>query len=225
MKKLLKGKILQMLPVPNGVVAALLTDITEDDRMVVEYRMISAETNEVSRVSKNVFLLVKFGPGHRAAEMQVNNHLTCRACVLDNGKTFIVEEDASAKLLSEDGVAEWVGSVKYKDEVPCFLTFDGKNIWVSFTEHNTLIRMDVAAMREELRIGGRDGDKNFDGPAGIFADGEDLYVTNEKSKKIWKINTKTFSAEEYAKLDFAVHGIAHFDYKDIIWLDNGIYEL
>lgn len=225
MKKLLEGKILQMLSVPKGVVAAILTDVTEDNKMVVEYRMISAETNEVSRVSKNVFLLVKFGPGHRAAEMQVNNHLTCRACVLDNGKTFIVEDDGSAKLFSEEGVTEWVGGFKYKGEIPCSVIYDGKNIWASFTEHNTLIRMDTAAMREELRIGGKDGDKNFNGPAGIFSEGELLYVANEKSKQVWRINIKNFSADEYLKLDDTIHGFAHLQNKDIVWLDDGIYEL
>lgn len=225
MKKLLDGKILQMLPVPNGVVAAVLTDITEDDKLVVEYRMISAETGEIHRVSKNVFLLVKFGPGHRAAEMQVNNHLTCCACVLDNGKTFIVEDDGSAKLLSEDSVAEWEGTVKYKDEVPSFITFDGKHIWVSFTEHNTLIRMDTSTIREELRIGGREGDRNFSGPVGIYPEGEHIYVANKKSKKIWKINIKTFSAEEYLELDCDVYGYARSEGKEIVWLDDGIYEI
>lgn len=214
-----------MLPVPNGVVAAVLREVTENDKFVVEYRHIAADTNEVQRVSKNVFLLVKFGASHRAAVMQVSNHLTCNACVLDSGKTFIVEDDGSAKLLSEEGVAEWVGTIKYKEEVPSFVAFDGKNIWVSFCENNTLIRMDVNSMRDELRVGSREGDKNFNGPCGLFAKDENLYVANKKSKKIWRINTNDFSAEEYAETTQPVLGFCHCLQKDIVWFEDGIYEL
>ncbi len=214
-----------MLPVPNGVVAAVLTEVTENEKFVVEYRHIAADTNEVQRVSKNVFLLVKFGAGHRAADMQVSNHLTCNACVLDTGKTFIVEDDGSAKLLSEEGVAEWVGTVKYKDEVPSGVAFDGKNIWVAFCENNSLVRLDVSSMREELRVGGREGDKNFNGPCGLFISGKNLYVANKKSKKIWRINANDFSAEEYAETTKPVLGFCHCLQKDIVWFEDGIYEL
>lgn len=225
MKQLLEGKVLQMLPVPGGVVAAVLTDVTENEKFVVEYRLINDDINRVQRVSKNVFLLVKFGPGHRAADMQVSNHLTCCSSVLNNGKTFIVEDDGSAKLLSEEGVQEWVGSVKYKGEAPAFTIFDGKNIWASFTRNNTLICLNSDTMREEFRIGGREGDERFEGPSGLFAEENFLYVANKKSHNVWKISTIDFSAEEYLETDSPVYGFVHLENRDIVWLDDGIFEV
>lgn len=225
MKQLLEGKVLQMLPVSGGIVAAVLTDITEDDKLVVEYRMISKDTNEVQRVSKNVFLLVKFGPNHKMAEMQVKNHLTCRAAALEQGKVFIVEEDGSAKLLSEYGTVEWVGTVKYKDEVPSTIVFDGKNIWAAFTENNTVVRFGGTSFREELRIVGKEERNDFKGPMGVFALDENIYISNKTEKAVWKINTKTFESEEYLKLEEPVYGYMRLEQRDIVWLEQGIFEV
>ncbi len=225
MRCFFEGKVLHMIPTPNGIVAAVLSEVTDEGKMAVEYRMLSLETNQLQRITNSVYLLAKFGASHKSAEMQVANHLTCRACLLPDGEIFTVEDDCNAKLLDGDGFAKWVGVVKYKGEAPCDAIYDGKNIWVSFTENNTLLRLDVGSMREELRIGGKKGDSSFSGPVGIFAEGEYLYVSNKNSCQIWKINTRTYDAEEYAYFDEPVYGYVRRNNREIVLLESGIYEL
>lgn len=225
MKQLLEGKILQMLPVPSGVVVALATEVTEEEKLVVEYRMISVETNEIQRVSKNVFLLVKFGPNHKMAELQVKNHLTAKTAIFSNNKTLVVEDDGLSKLLSDDGVAEWVGSIKFKNEVPSAVAFDGKSIWTAYFENNSLVRLNSSSLREELRIGSKEENNNFAGPTDIFVGNGNIYVSNVISKQIWRINTETFAAEEYLSAEVPIYGFVHFEHKDIVWLSDGIYEI
>ncbi len=225
MRKFVDGKVLHMLSVPNGVVAAVLSKITEDEKMAVEYRLFSAETNQVQRVSNYVYLLVKFGPSHKAADLQVENHLTCRTGILPNGNIFVVSEDCSAKLLDAEGATKWVGVLKYKGEAPSDIVFDGKNIWAAFRESNTLLRLDVVSMREELRIGGRGGETGFSGPVGLFAEGEDLYVCNQNSHQIWKINTRTYAAEEYASFEEPVYAYTRCHNREFVHLESGIYEI
>lgn len=225
MRSFFEGKVLQMLPVPNGVVAAVLSEITEDEKMMVEYRMLSLDTNQLQRVSSNVYLLVKFGPSHKSADMQVENHLTCRTCLLPSGETFTVEEDCSAKLLDADGFARWVGVVKYKGEAPSDVVYDGNHIWTAFADSNTLLRLDVGSMREELRIGSKNGDSGFCGPVGLFAEGDELYVCNKDSYQIWKINTRTYAAEEYASFEEPVYGYVRLNNREIVHLESGIYEI
>lgn len=225
MRNFIEGKVLHMLPVPNGVVAAVLSEITEDEKMAVEYRLLSLETNQIQRVSNHVYLLVKFGPSHKAADLQVANHLTCRSCLLPGGEVFTVSEDCSAKLLDADGYAKWVGVVKYKGEAPADVLYDGKNIWAAFPDSNTLLRLDIGSMREELRIGGRGGETGFAGPVGLFSEGEDLYVCNRDSCQIWKINTRTYAAEEYASFEEPVYAYARRHNREIVHLESGIYEM
>ncbi len=225
MKCIFEGKVLQMLPIPSGIVAAVLTDITEDGKFAVEYRMISLETGQIQRITNSVFLLAKFGASHKSAEMQVTNHLTCRTCALPDGELFAVEEDFSAKVLDADGFTKWVGVVKYKGEAPADAVFDGKNIWVSFTENSALIRLDPASMREELRVGGKNNDNGFNSPTGIFAENDELFVSNCASHQIWKIHTKTYEASEYMTFDEPVYAYCKCHGREIVLLESGIYDL
>jgi len=225
MKCIYKGKVLHMLPIPSGIVAAVLSDITEEGKMVVEYRMISLETGQIQRITNSVYLLAKFGASHKSAEVQVSNHLTCRTCMLPEGELFVVEDDFSAKVLDVDGFTKWVGVVKYKGESAADATFDGKNIWVSFTENNAIIRLDPASMREELRIGGKKGESGFSSPVGIFAEDEYLFVSNCNSHQIWKIHTKTYEAGEYMTFDEPVYAYSKCHGREVVWLESGIYDI
>lgn len=224
MKCIYEGKVLHMLPIPSGIVAAVLSDVTEDGKMVVEYRMISLETGQVQRITNSVYLLAKFGASHKAIELQVANHLTCRTCMLPKGELFTVEEDFSAKVLDADGFAKWVGVIKYKGEAPADSVFDGKNIWVSFTENNALIRLDPISMREELRIGGK-GENGFNSPVGVFAENEELFVSNCNSCQIWKIHTKTYEAAEYMTFEEPVFAYCKCHGREIVLLESGIYDI
>ena len=100
MKCIYEGQVLHMMPIPSGIVAAVLSEITDEGKMAVEYRMISLETSQVQRITNSVYLLAKFGASHKSAEMQVANHLTCRTAILNNGELFTVEEDGAAKVLA-----------------------------------------------------------------------------------------------------------------------------
>jgi hypothetical protein len=225
MKCIFEGKVLHMMPIPSGIVAAVMSDVTEEGKMVVEYRMISLETGQVQRITNSVYLLAKFGASHKSSETQVANHLTCRTCMLPDGELFTVEEDFSAKVLDADGFAKWVGVVKYKGEAPSDAVFDGKNIWVSFAENNTIIRMDPASMREELRIGGKKGETGFNSPVSLFAENDELFVSNCESHQIWKINTKTYEAAEYMTFEEPVYGYSKCHGREVVLLESGIYDL
>lgn len=225
MKCIYEGQVLHMMPIPSGIVAAVLSEITDEGKMAVEYRMISLETSQVQRITNSVYLLAKFGASHKSAEMQVANHLTCRTAILNNGELFTVEEEGAAKVLDSDGFAKWVGVVKYKGESPSDAVFDGEHIWVSFCDNNALLRLDPASMREELRVGGKSGENSFSGPAGLFALDEDLYVSNCKSCRVWKINAKTYAAEEYLEFDEPVYGYVKCHGREVVLLQSGIYEV
>ncbi len=225
MKSFFEGKVLNMLPIPKGVVFAIATDITEDEKMEVEYRLLSLETNEIQRISNSVFSLAKFGPGHKAVERQVKNHLTSRACLIPGGEVFVLEDDCSAKLLDADGYAKWVGVVRYKGTAPSDVVYDGNNIWVSFPQYNALIRMNTTSMREELRVGGGKGIEGFNAPTSIFSEDDWLYVSNSKSMTVWRINVKTYAAEQYREFEEPVYGFCRVGNREIAHLESGIYEV
>lgn len=225
MLKLTDDEILSIIPVPNGVILTVVSEITEDKKMAVEYKMVSVDGSDIQRVSKDVYMLAKFGVNHRNLEMQVKNHLTCICALLKGGNTLIIEEDGAAKILNENGVSEWLGKIKYKDEPPCSAVFDGENVWACFMKNNALIRYDAVSMREQLRIGGKEGTGNFSGPAAIFPQGEDIYVSAKTGKQVWKINTKTYAAEEYLSFDNPVRAFVKLEKREFALFNDGLYEV
>lgn len=225
MKQLLNGTILDMLVVPKGVITAVLSEITNDGKMLVEYKMISLDTYEEHKISNKIYLLAKFGADHKTIELQVRNHLTCKACVLPDSSVLIIEDDGGAKLLDNDLCVKWRGNIKYRDECPSGAAFDGENFWISFNENNTIVKLDCNSMREELRIGSKNGKNGFAGPCGVFCDNGDLFVANSKSNQVWKINTKTYAAEEYMSFGEPVMAYAKTFNSEIVWLKSGIYEI
>ena len=208
MKQLLNGTILDMLVVPKGVITAVLSEITNDGKMLVEYKMISLDTYEEHKISNKIYLLAKFGADHKTIELQVRNHLTCKACVLPDSSILIIEDDKSIAELERD-----------------YLAFDGENFWISFNENNTIVKLDCNSMREELRIGSKNGKNGFAGPCGVFCDNGDLFVANSKSNQVWKINSKTYAAEEYMSFGEPVMAYAKTFNSEIVWLKSGIYEI
>ena len=111
MQQILNGDVLHMIPIPNGVVAAVLNEVTGNGKMAVEYRLISLENGEVQRVSSSIYSLSKFGPGHKNIELQLDDHLNCRCCTVADGGQFIIEFGGICKLLDAEGYSKWKGRV------------------------------------------------------------------------------------------------------------------
>jgi len=79
-------------------------------------------------------------------------------------------------------------------------------------------------MREELRIGGK-GETGFNSPVGVFAEGEELFVSNCKSYQIWKIHTKTYEASEYMTFEEPVYAYCKCRGREVVLLESGIYDV
>ena len=87
------------------------------------------------------------------------------------------------------------------------------------------MRLDAASMREELRIGNKNGENGFNSPTGIFAENEDLFVSNRDSHQIWKINTKTYEASEYMTFEEPVYAYCKCRGREVVLLESGIYDV
>ena len=79
-------------------------------------------------------------------------------------------------------------------------------------------------MREELRIGGK-GETGFNSPVGVFAEDEELFVSNYKSCQIWKIHTKTYEASEYMTFEEPLYAYCKCRGREVVLLESGIYDV
>ena len=224
MKRIFGPEALHLLPMPGGFIMATQQN-AYDDKVVVAYKMVNFESGSMNPVTRNVYLLTKFGNNFKACEKQLRDYLNCKTAMLDEGRLFAVYPDGTAKILDKDARVEWQGALKYRDYGPADAVVHGHTLWASFPENNALIRFNLRTMREELRIGGGSGSA-FSAPEGLWvADGDNMLVCNPGNQKILEVNLKSYTVYDYAEFEEPVRQYIKIGGSEIVLLDSGVYRL
>lgn len=221
MQQIFAGEIYDMIKKPGGLVFSYLEDVI-DDNFLVKFKMLDADTNAVTDIAKNVYLLAKFGSNYRHAVKLVDNFITVKAINLPSGKLFLCEKSGACFLFDGDGSILWTGGILYKEEAPSDIALYDNCVWASFKESNVLIRFNLATMREELRIGG--ARSPFSGPRSIFIEENIATVSNTRSNSLTKVNLDTYSVEQYYEFNQSVREYAKVDNREFVLLESGIYQ-
>ncbi len=213
---------LSLLALPSGFVFAYPFEISTDT-MKVGYKMVSFDTGKISNVTGTIYTLTKFGPEYRTFKGKIKNFITCLSAVFDDGRVFVLEKDGSAQLFDQFGETVWDGKLAYQGLVASAIAASGETLWAAYSEKNTIVKYNINSMREELRIGG--SSSPFSAPCSIFPAGSKLFVCNEGSRDIWKIDTTDYSTEMYYKFEEKIIDYKFIDKYEIVCLESGIYLL
>ena len=153
MDKITNDSTFSIHPLPDGFLYSYCMEKTED-HYKIGYKMISFDTGKVSNVTKSIYMLTKFGADYKFFEKKIKNYLTCFSILLDGGRTLVIERDGSATIFNTEGDELFSGLFLYQNSAPGGVSVYGNALWVSYPEHNVLIRYNLNTLREELRIGG-----------------------------------------------------------------------
>lgn len=220
MKKIMSGTVYEVLPLSDGILFSYRKGEVENST-VVAYKMISFENGHFTDVAKNVYLISKFGNSYKPIAALCDNYITAKSILLPNGKVFLLSDDGTAQLLDTDAAPLWQGEMKYRGCCATDIALYKNALWVSFAECNVLLRYNLTAMREELRIGGRKSP--FDRPAGLFVEGDSVMVCNEGSKKLIQVDLNSYSVFDYEAFDEPVHRYVRVGDNRFVILDSGLY--
>lgn len=224
MKRIFEGDVYDLVQKPDGFIFSHRADII-DDKMLMLYKTVDAQSDLIRNVSKNVYLLAKFGGDYKTVIKLISNTITAKAISLPSGKLFICDRDAGGKclLLDETGGVLWNGTIQYRDCAPSDISLYNNCVWASFLEYNVLIRFNLATMREELRIGG--ARSPFSKPRGVFTSGNIATVSNIGSNTLTRVNLDTYTVEDYCRFDRSVKAYINVSDCEYVQLDDGIYRL
>lgn len=223
MRKLFNDNAIHMLPLPNGIIIAAKQN-EYDDKIIVAYKKISFEDGSTSAITRNVYLLAKFGNNYKSFEIQLKDYLNCRTVLLPDNRLFAVYPDGNVIIFDAEARVEWQGTLKYKNYGPADIALHEHTLWASFPESNALIRFNLRTMREELRISGS-ADSAFSNPEGLWVMDDTLLVCNPGSKKINQVNLKTYTVYEYAEFEEPVYQYVKINSNEIVLLKSGVYKL
>ena len=209
-----------MIQKPDGLVFSHLEEALEDG-LFIKFKMLDAVSGTISDITKNVYLLAKFGSNYHSVLKIIGNYITVKAINLPTGKLFLCEQSGDCYLIDGNGSTLWTGNIMYKDSAPSDIALYDNCVWASFKESNVLIRFNLATMREELRIGGERSP--FAGPRGIFIDDNTAIVSNTLSNSLTKINLDNYTLEEYYNFEQGVRDYIKVGGYEYVLLEDGIY--
>ena len=207
---------------PDGFLYSYCIEKTEE-HYKVGYKMVSFESGKVSNVTKSIYMLTKFGADYKKFEDRIKNYLTCFSILMEGGRTFVIERDGTATLFGPEGEEQFSGVFLYQNTPPGGVAVYGNTLWVSYPEHNVLIRHNLNTLREELRIGGKHSP--IKGASSLFAAGTKLFICSEETSSIWKMDTTTYQTELYFQFEEQIKDYMFINKYEIASLSSGIYLL
>lgn len=222
MKRIFAGEVYEIIPLQNGIIFSYCKDVIEDN-VVVFYKMISFDNGKFTDISKNVYLITKFGNNYKSIIGFCDNYITAKAIILPNGKVFLLGADGTAHLFNTKASGIWSGEMRYKSFNASDVVLYKNSLWTSYSECNVLLRYNLTTMREELRIGGNKSP--FVRPTSIFVDGDDAMISNAGSCKLIQVNLNTYTTLEYESFEEPIYQYVRVgDYRFAV-LKSGLYLL
>ena len=222
MDKISGDKVFSIHPLPDGFLYAYCIEKTEK-HYKIGYKMVSFDKGKVSSVTKSIYMLTKFGADYKTFEGKIKNYLTCFSILMEGGQTFVIERDGTANIFGPGGEVLFSGTFLYQNTPPGGVAVNGNTLWVSYPEHNVLIRHTLSTLREELRIGGKKSPKKS--ATALFAAGTKLFICSRDTNSIWKMDVSTYQTELYYEFDEPALDYIFINKYEIAVLESGIYLL
>ena len=216
--------IIDILPYGDG--KAILVEkkpLVNSAQFKAEYSVIDFENKSKNVLTKNAYLLKKFGSSFKEISETIPNFVQCDSGILYDKRVLVIYPNGEAGIFSREGELSWSGYFNYHDEIVSGLALDGKYFWSICPSENSVIRYYSQTMQVDLRIGGKDA-STFLNPTHISADSGDIFVCCG-GNKVRRIDGNDFTVSDYLNFDEQIKQYHRFDNHSIAVLSSGTYLL
>uniref|UniRef100_UPI00402854CB hypothetical protein n=1 Tax=Eubacterium sp. TaxID=142586 RepID=UPI00402854CB len=187
------------------------------------YSVIDFEKKTKEVLTKNAYLLKKFGSAFQQISETIPNFVQCNAAILYDRRVIVLYPNGEAGVFDREGQLAWSGFFKYHEKTVNSLALDGKYFWCICPAENCAIRYSSQNMQVDLRIGSKDAE-TFKNPTHISVDGGDVYVCSG-TNMVRKIDAMDFTVSDYLTFEETIYRFYKFGDYAIAVLSSGTYLL
>lgn len=223
MKQIHEGEIFEVIPQAGGIVYSFPKSANDNGEVLVRFKFYSFENDTTTDIEPNVYLLAKYGANYQAALPFCENFILTRALPLNDNAILLCEPNGKSVLLDSKGVVTWTGEIKYHGKTPTDFAMDGNNIWACFDSLDAVIRLNPKTLREDLRLGGKGSIISV--PKSIYIEEGAAYISAAKSKKLLKIDLKSFDTEDTYYFEEPILSYNKVGIYEFAHLKSGLYML
>lgn len=163
----------------------------------VNYFVLNFENGEREAITKNAYLLKKFGSAFQSIIDEISNFVQCNAVIFPSKSVFVIFSNGQAGYFNSFGEMQKSGELKYNDSNCSYATEDGDYFWTCCKDENCVIRYTADSVKVDLRIGAKESG-TFNNPIFISSDERFVYVCCEDGR-IRKIDKSNFTVSDYSK--------------------------
>ncbi len=223
MIKVVSLDILDLIGFPSGILF-VLKENQNNESVKVSFYSFDTATKSIATVTKNAYLLTKFGSSYAPIARQLGDYVSCDTAKLWNGHTFIIYSTGETGIFDDQGNLIKTTDLSYNDCPARDVAVDNDFIWSVVPEQNLIIKYSITQSRIVMRIGGENS-STFSCPVSVTEYDGYLYVCNKNSKKINRVKLSNFAVEEYKEFDEPVYKYVKVDNNEFVILESGVYLL
>lgn len=191
------------------------------DSYTVNYFLLNFNDGKKEIVTKDAYLLKKFGPKRKEISEALGNFVVPSAMVLQDRRVMVIYPSGDTGLFDENGVLVRNGVLNYNGSPVCCIAEDGEYFWSVCEKDNAVIRFYADNAKTDIRIGGRE-QATFEHPHFISGDDDYVYVCCNRST-VRKIDKKTLSVTDVNRFYTDLTGYYKFGKFAIITTLDGAY--
>ena len=223
MLKIVSLDIVDLISFPSGILFVIKENL-DDASVKVSFYSFDVATKSIATVTKNAYLLSKFGPSFAPIAKQLGDYVSCDTAKLWNGQTFIIYSTGEMGIFDEQGALVRTDDLLYKNAPARDVTVDNNYIWSVVPTKNLIIKYSLLQNRVVMRIGGDSAD-TFSNPVSIEEYDGYLYVCCRDTCKIKRVKLSDFSVDEYKEFDEPVFKYLRVANNEFVVLESGVYML
>lgn len=223
MIKVVSLDILDLIGFPSGILF-VLKENQENDSVKVSFYSFDVASKSIATVTKNAYLLSKFGSSYSPIASQLGDYVSCDSAKLWNGQTIIIYSTGEIGVFGEKGNLLKTSDLKYRNSPARDVAVDNNFIWSVVPEQNLIIKYSLLQNRVVMRIGGEES-ATFDSPVAISNYDDYLYICNSKACKINRVSLDNFTVEDYRYFDEPVYKYLRVENYEFVILESGVYLL
>lgn len=221
MIKVVGKNVIDLLAYQSGILFVMKEPST-NGQIKISYYSFDVSTKSIATVTKNAYLMTKFGPGYAAITERLDDYISCNAVRLSDGRVFIGYPGGEIGVFSDNGELLHSQRLSYNSKAVSSIASDGKHLWFAVPESNLVVRYNTSKLKIDLRLGSTDTD-TFDFPVSVSADKDRLFVCCKNSYSVKQICFEDLTVSEYDSFIEPVLQFLKIANGEFIVLPSGIY--
>ena len=192
-----------------------------EDNYTVNYFILNFNDGQKEIVTKDAYLLKKFGPMRKEISEKLGNFVTCGAMILQDRRVMVVYPTGDTGLFDNEGNLVRDGLLTYNDNPVSCIAQDGEYFWSVCEKENSVIRFYADGAKTDIRIGGRE-QATFTNPHFVSADDDYVYVCCNRNS-VRRIDKKNLSVSDINRVYDGITGYYKFGKFAIVTTFDGAY--